>query len=257
MLHTHFAGKRRERIFGLSCSNASLIRTSTVLSILMEPFWQESTTPPKHDGTPGVLGAPGRFCELKLSLHLFATPAWVLIMLVYCAEAGSRQDLTIASSSLRHWTVTSSSKSISRPWVIKSCTNCLLEACCTNCCLTSSVIFSSTPLRALIFSRRALLIAVERAMAHEVSTCFVFFAYSWRIFSFCWFTILNFSMLNSSTPFVWISSALSLASFKIKFIICWIWFCASLESMRGNAGHKPNQTKMINRWPTPPTVFTA
>merc|ERR1719323_1749324 len=100
----------------------------------------------------------------------------------------------------------------------------------------SSAILPIMSWRALIFSSLDLLMAVDLAIACWVSTCLTFLAYSWRTLSLVWLTTLSFSTLNSWRAFAEISSALSLASFRMNWVICRIWPWVSLEASMAASG---------------------
>mmetsp|Transcript_50340 Transcript_50340/g.155616 ORF Transcript_50340/g.155616 Transcript_50340/m.155616 type:complete len:236 (+) Transcript_50340:124-831(+) len=216
--------KSKERILGLACSKTRPRRESMVLSTVMLPFWQASTTPPRHEGPFAPLGASGSLTAVSMnSLQVFVEPVSFWMTFEYSSMAGSRQVFTTASSQLRHLTWTSSSRSMSMPWtmslVMKAFMFASLFSSCTSEDLVSSAILEMTSCRPLIFSRRDRLMAVDRAMACFVSICLVFLAYSCSIFSLVWLTTFSFSTLNSCSAFAEISSALSLASLRMNWAI--------------------------------------
>mmetsp|Transcript_97185 Transcript_97185/g.313387 ORF Transcript_97185/g.313387 Transcript_97185/m.313387 type:complete len:212 (-) Transcript_97185:128-763(-) len=209
---------------GLACSSTRPKRESMVLSMLILPTWQARTTPPKQEGPCWPSGAVGSFTDLsRLSLQAFVAPVSALTILAYSAAAAARHFSTTASSQARQRTCTSSSKSINKPCTM----SCVMNwprafwsfSCVWSTPLASLLISPMTSCLAVIFSSLDLLMAVERAMAFWVSTCFDLRSYSWRIFSLVELTTFNFSTLNSCKAFALISSALSLASFRMNWVI--------------------------------------
>mmetsp|Transcript_5920 Transcript_5920/g.12036 ORF Transcript_5920/g.12036 Transcript_5920/m.12036 type:complete len:244 (-) Transcript_5920:41-772(-) len=220
---------------GFACSSTSCSRASTVLSMMIVPFWHASTTPPRHDGPGWPVGAGGSLTALsKLNVHDLVAPVCAFTIFEYSAAAAPRQPETKASSQARQRTCTWSSSNISRPCTMSFVMNSLDFASFVNSfvrpAMLSSAMFPMTSWRALIFSNLDLLMAVERAMACCVSICFDFRSYSWRILAFVELTTFNFSTLNSCKALALISSALSFASFKMNCVICKIWFCVSAEA---------------------------
>mmetsp|Transcript_15428 Transcript_15428/g.38544 ORF Transcript_15428/g.38544 Transcript_15428/m.38544 type:complete len:238 (-) Transcript_15428:88-801(-) len=222
---------------GLACSSTRWSLESMVLSMVMVPFWQAKTTPPRQDGPCSwpAEGAGGSFvAESRVSLQAFLAPVSASTTFEYSCAAAARQAATSLSSAARQRTSTSSSKSMSRPCTINFVMKSRILASSFNCCsraaLVSPAICEITSWRALIFSNRDLLMAVERAIAFWVSICLAFRSYSCRILSFPELTTFNFSTLNSCSALALISSDLSLASFKINWVICKIWFWVSFAA---------------------------
>mmetsp|Transcript_85460 Transcript_85460/g.238528 ORF Transcript_85460/g.238528 Transcript_85460/m.238528 type:complete len:213 (-) Transcript_85460:135-773(-) len=206
---------------GLACSKTRLSRESMVLSIVMVPFWQANTTPPRQEGPCWPFGAGGNLVAVsRLSLTVFDAPVSAFTTLAYSAAAVLRQPCTSLSSQALHRTSTVSSRSISKPWTMRLVMNGLAFASfcssLTRCPFVSSASLPITSWRALIFSRRDLLMAEERAIAFCVSICLAFRSYSCRIFSSICLTSLCFSTLNSCSALVVISSALSFASLRMN-----------------------------------------
>mmetsp|Transcript_119082 Transcript_119082/g.344429 ORF Transcript_119082/g.344429 Transcript_119082/m.344429 type:complete len:209 (-) Transcript_119082:113-739(-) len=197
---------------GLACSRTRPILESTVLSMTIVPFWHVRTTPPRQSA--------GSFVSLSsANLHVFAAPVSFTMACEYRSMAPARQLETRASSAERQRTCTWSSKSMSMPCTIRLVINSFVFAWSRSSArkrsLLSAAICMMTSWRALIFSKRDLLIAVDRAIALSVSMLLTLRSYSCWIFSFSDFTTFAFSMLNSCKALALISSALSLASLKI------------------------------------------
>mmetsp|Transcript_25854 Transcript_25854/g.54572 ORF Transcript_25854/g.54572 Transcript_25854/m.54572 type:complete len:290 (-) Transcript_25854:9-878(-) len=250
----HFV-KSNFRIVGLACSMTRPSLESIVLSMVMLPSWQASTTPPRQVcpwAAGAELGPSGSLLTVsKESSQSFFEPVSAMMILEYSVEALLRHADTIWSSQARQRTCTLSSRSINKPCTMSFVMNSLFLASfvisCINAALLSSLSFPSTSCRLLIFSNLDLLMAEERAIAFCVSISFAFLRYSCRILSFVEFTTLSFSMLNSWSAFVLISSALSLASFMMNCVICricfWVSLDASMASLRCARRGKPDRFK--------------
>merc|ERR1712032_309005 len=161
----HLLGNSLLRIAGLSCSISRFKRKSNVLSIVILSLKQERVTPPRQEGARYVVSA--------VSLQVFLTPVCFSMTFAYSSSALGRQDVTRALSHSRHRTVTSGSNNMRRPCTMRSLMgfSCLLRSLnwLTILLLTSSLSEAKTSCRALIFSRRCLLIAVDFAIAYSVS----------------------------------------------------------------------------------------